>query len=483
MKRRSSGAIGFFIFLFQVSAYGWLVIERRLESRNYPGIYKKPSIFGDLSGPARTTGHLRLSSSPSVVRNNASVHVREDSSHGSIQANTGHCSSESPTPNASEKFSWMDRVEQLKEYQNEHGNTLVPKRYNPNQALANWVNRQRQHYRIYNSNLLLQQQESNNIPSPSLSNSPKLKSCSLNSEQIELLTNIGFCWDATNATAISDALAATRSWLSQENGVVNVTAAESYSNNTQGDGSTYINDSFILDNVYSQQPILLRQQQQKEDNWWKRVEELRELQSKMDNNESDAVSMSDKNQYANFQDLSSIFLRISSRSSLGNWISRQRQEYQKWITQDEQLDLKQRKSSKRFIPTSEHEPDDATPSLDQRKVDALNEIDPEWWKSRRQRTWDCRYIELVEYQKVHGDCCVPISYSNQKLARWVSNQRRKYNQKMKKGSTSRTNDIPSSLPSSTISDEQIDQLNAIGFVWNRWEYEFSMKGVEFYEQE
>jgi Helicase associated domain len=69
---------------------------------------------------------------------------------------------------------------------------------------------------------------------------------------------------------------------------------------------------------------------------------------------------------------------------------------------------------------------------------------------------------LEDYRTEHGDCCVTINHSNRQLANWVSNLRKQYNLRV-------------SGKHSTLTEEKIDQLNAIGFVWNRWEYEFDVK--------
>ena len=100
--------------------------------------------------------------------------------------------------------------------------------------------------------------------------------------------------------------------------------------------------------------------------------------------------------------------------------------------------------------------------LDHRKVEALAAWDVHWWKTSRERQWDLRYKELEDYRAEHGDCCVTINHSNRQLANWVSNLRKQYNLRV-------------SGKHSTLTEEKIDQLNAIGFVWNRWEYEFDVK--------
>ena len=100
--------------------------------------------------------------------------------------------------------------------------------------------------------------------------------------------------------------------------------------------------------------------------------------------------------------------------------------------------------------------------LDDSKVEALTAWDVHWWKTSRERQWDVRYQELEDYRAEHGDCCVTISHSNRQLANWVSNLRKQYN-------------LRATGKHSTLTEEKIHQLNALGFVWNRWEYEFDVK--------
>jgi len=62
------------------------------------------------------------------------------------------------------------------------------------------------------------------------------------------------------------------------------------------------------------------------------------------------------------------------------------------------------------------------------------------------KAWNERLEELKQYKQVNGNCKVKRNYVNQQLANWVHNQRNKY----KNG---------------TLSNEQTDHLNGIGFEW------------------
>ena len=118
---------------------------------------------------------------------------------------------------------------------------------------------------------------------------------------------------------------------------------------------------------------------------------------------------------------------------LGNWVDTQRVQYKKrlngvnsWITQE--------------------------------RIDQLNEIDFEWEVGRTKKPddtlWKKRFKELIKYKKKHGDCCVStLDKHNRKLGRWVSTQRQEY-KKWLRG------------VNACITQERIDQLNEIDFVWD-----------------
>lgn len=69
---------------------------------------------------------------------------------------------------------WYTHVESLKKYKAEHGDCVVPYKYKNNPQLGKWVHNQRREYR--------QQCEG--------------KQCSITSDQISLLDEIGFVWAA-----------------------------------------------------------------------------------------------------------------------------------------------------------------------------------------------------------------------------------------------------------------------------------------------
>jgi Helicase associated domain len=147
------------------------------------------------------------------------------------------------------------------------------------------------------------------------------------------------------------------------------------------------------------------------------------------------------------------------QTGISLWLDRQRRAYR----------------GSRSIPSETNRgekfsPMDDTEVLSKGQVDALSSIDPSWWMTRRQWQWECRLQELHNYARRHGHCCVPISFAENKLlAHWVSNQRKQYNLKK------------AGLPSD-LTDDRLQRLEAIGFVWNRWDYEFSKKGGQWENQ-
>ena len=79
----------------------------------------------------------------------------------------------------------------------------------------------------------------------------------------------------------------------------------------------------------------------------------------------------------------------------------------------------------------------------------------ERFKPFHEEQWTCRFAELRRFQKEHGHCVVPHTYSrNRQLACWVKRQRRQFKLMVEGGK-------------STMTAERAQVLEAIGFVWDR----------------
>jgi len=96
---------------------------------------------------------------------------------------------------------------------------------------------------------------------------------------------------------------------------------------------------------------------------------------------------------------------------------------------------------------------DGKPSLltDDRKtkLDALGFT----WQVRERIDWNKRYQQLVEYKSKHGNTIVPQNYAkNKPLGKWTAKQREQYRFRLEG-------------KHSFLTDERIEKLNDIGFVW------------------
>eukprot|EP00804_Cyclotella_cryptica_P019454 CCRYP_006630-RC/>CCRYP_006630-RC protein AED:0.24 eAED:0.24 QI:0/0.33/0.25/1/0.33/0.25/4/610/455 len=120
-----------------------------------------------------------------------------------------------------------------------------------------------------------------------------------------------------------------------------------------------------------------------------------------------------------------------ANSKLGYWVQRQRREYK-----DQRLA--------------------------EDRIAKLNEIGFVWVM---RDSWETRYNELVEYTREFGHCNITLRYKpNPELGKWVNHQREAYKKFKTEGETS------------TMTQERIDLLEAIGFVWKvepQWNTRFS----------
>jgi len=93
--------------------------------------------------------------------------------------------------------------------------------------------------------------------------------------------------------------------------------------------------------------------------------------------------------------------------------------------------------------------------LSDERILRLNAIGFIW--NMRDAKWEEMYSDLVEYKNSQADCNVPSRWKNKQLASWVGNQR----QNLRRG---------------VLKKEQIERLDAIGFIWNtldaKWEEMF-----------
>ena len=125
--------------------------------------------------------------------------------------------------------------------------------------------------------------------------------------------------------------------------------------------------------------------------------------------------------------------------ALAQWVKRQRYQYKL-------------KSSGRHSTLSDER---------QNELESLGFV----WDSHK-AAWDEKFVELYKYYSYHGNSNVPTKYkSNPTLAIWVKSQRRQY-KLFTQAKANPANADNASTNACSMTQERIDKLNSIGFVWN-----------------
>ena len=81
------------------------------------------------------------------------------------------------SPRGRHEIAWDERINQLRQYKEQHGDCSIPREYPPNQQLAHWVANQRRQFMLYNEG----------------------NSTSLSEKRVQALNELGFVW-RTNGT-------------------------------------------------------------------------------------------------------------------------------------------------------------------------------------------------------------------------------------------------------------------------------------------
>uniref|UniRef100_A0A7S3LBB6 Helicase-associated domain-containing protein n=1 Tax=Amphora coffeiformis TaxID=265554 RepID=A0A7S3LBB6_9STRA len=84
------------------------------------------------------------------------------------------------------------------------------------------------------------------------------------------------------------------------------------------------------------------------------------------------------------------------------------------------------------------------------------------WSRSREESWENRYRQLQEFYAEHGHSNVPEHYpDNPSLGKWCSNQRTYYSRRCRG-------------EMSSLTEERIQLLEDLGFVWHYWRYKFDV---------
>jgi len=96
--------------------------------------------------------------------------------------------------------------------------------------------------------------------------------------------------------------------------------------------------------------------------------------------------------------------------------------------------------------------------------------------STRRTHWESMFQALQDYRAVHGDTLVPATYpDNPQLGNFVDNSRQVYRMRTE---CEESGKIPDRGYHVMMSDERIEKLNSIGFVWNLFEHSWNTKYEE-----
>lgn len=140
---------------------------------------------------------------------------------------------------------------------------------------------------------------------------------------------------------------------------------------------------------------------------------------------------------------------------LGKWVKMQRENYR-----ETQL------RAQGTLPQNRTKP---RPTLADERIAQLNSIGFQWKVAPPAAGWECRFEELVDYKRLHGDCNVPQAWpENRQLGRWVMKQRCQYTLRQK-GERCQ------------ITDERIQRLNDLGFSWTAPSFRKNKKGEKEFD--
>jgi hypothetical protein len=313
------------------------------------------------------------------------------------------------------KLKWTDRLQELVEYQEKHGDTLVPQHYAENLPLANWVMLQRQYYKNYCNNE---------------------QPCYMNDEKVRLLNDIGFSWEGNTARG---------RWMDRLQDLVEykekhgdtlvprsypgnpplanwvMTQRRHYTNYCNNEQSCWLNEEKIrlLNDIGFRwkAPTGARRNAARGGTWMDRLQDLVEYKEK----HGDTL----------------VPTKYPENPPLTYWVKTQRRHYKKYCNNEQSC------------------------WLNEEKIRLLNDIGFRWKapmgarrNAARGGTWMDRLQDLVEYKEKHGDTLVPTHYpENLPLANWVKAQRHHHKKYC-------NNEQPCYL-----NEERMRLLNDIGFCW------------------
>mmetsp|Transcript_3206 Transcript_3206/g.6445 ORF Transcript_3206/g.6445 Transcript_3206/m.6445 type:complete len:383 (+) Transcript_3206:387-1535(+) len=329
---------------------------------------------------------------------------------------------------ASIRQNWDTMFEELKEYKSEHGDTLVPATYPPNPPLGNWVDNQRQTYRM--------RCEAERLAKEGFSNSTTDRFIS--DERIEKLNKIGFVWNLNDFswnkkfeefllyvkehgnTLVPHNHNTLGHWVVKQrrNYKVRMLREEKESNPRKSGADLEVNDfeSGISDERIQKLNEVGFVWNVHEAQWLERFEELKKYRG----DHGDTLVPKSYSVYP----------------FLGRWVDKQRLDYKRF------MERKQTGKIDKNKPTG----------MTEERIQLLEDIDFIW--DPFQYAWNMKYNELCDFISINGHSAIRAKRGSKNfpLARWVSVQRSYYKKYLNGEKTS-------------LTEERIEKLNEIGFVW------------------
>jgi glutaredoxin len=313
---------------------------------------------------------------------------------------------------------WDVRLQELAAYKEANGHTNVPSRFASNKPLGNWVQKQRQQYKLIHEN-------EKSVMTP---------------EHIESLNELDFEWVVRSASWERH-LQELTIYKKQNNGKTYVSTLDA----TNKPLRTWVNTQkkqyklFQENENSSMTPERIKSLNELDFEWQGRAvistaytsPRIGYLQTAVwDTRLQELVTYKQVNGHTNVPQ------RCPSNKPLGSWVKTQRNQY-KLLREGK---MREGKNS----------------HMTKERMESLNELDFEWSSGSETSTpWEQRLQELAAYKEANGSTNVPQVFpSNKQLGIWVKTQRCQYKLLHKN-------------EKSTMTKERMESLNELDFDWTR----------------
>ena len=310
------------------------------------------------------------------------VEIQQETKKCSLAHLFGYNDTETTTKDSEKETLWKTRYQELIEFQKKHGHCMVPKRYEENPPLGNWVDTQRQLFR----------RGKEGTGSPMAGN------------RVVLLEKIGFVWNAQG-----------NAWMTRYDELIQFKATHGHCNVPQD----YSANKGLAIWVNNQRRDYRLRQGSKESSAMttERIGMLEKIGFVWNALESAWMTRYDELiQFKATHGHCNVPQDYSANKGLAIWVNNQRRDYR----------LRQGSKESSAMTTE--------------RIGMLEKIGFVW--NALESAWMTRYDELIQFKATHGHCNVPQTYSaNKGLGIWVNNQRKYYRLRQKdKQSSAMTNE-------------------------------------------